>query len=1764
MSHRLKKKDSPTSLAFTQENVVKLLNLTKDSTLCNDFSVILTCATNGKDQLSYLKELSGKLKNGELQDKQNIFLLCSMFVQCMSRHPMRRTLAAILQSMSQEECLKKEVKKCMSGILSVVLALDKDANQSIRENTEIIAGLMENFKIGDEIVQDNYNLVLVYLQHALQQSFEMKMEHKNAVQQTQWMQNILAILKTTVAGVQKCENLTIDFEGKHSNLLLCLKGFLTLATNIIHHNFILDCQCAAGMLFPGIALLLPENPFSQFVMFISHWIKYGNETNFTFKPCALTKILLDAVKSCFDSHPTRMLLLLHSLLVKLPVKTLHNNHIGCSPSMFEEIFIERLIDNMKTIREKNCLILSFKTIAFWVNMAHKEIEKEDFSPHLIDILTSHVISHLFTYIDHKVDTIRHIVNATTKECFLILTKTNKNEIIDTIAKEYFSTDLKSRGNISIICHLTEFARVEKILNICPTLAIDVINLLANVDLAPHACDLYNLLSKKHFHEVQQSSKNISYWITMWVDNIYSALSGDNKEIKTNLSLRAMKNMGKDNSLPFDTLCGTGENKYRWRNLIDLNHMKMCLTHMDGQIRLDTLSLICNSSKTTDAVCHEDVVLLKYFLNYNMASESPSFRQQTVTNLKKILLRIVAHSLQMEKAGMLTGHRDHVGVYGQFLSWLISFCFENLYSSAPYCQVSLLLEVLLLVSAILHDSKDAILLTFITISDRDKVGFTDKLINCFDDTYDPNRLMVYRIFAFQPLFATILSNARARSIYQNTLERVSSPQPDISSIAAYYINFLALTICKDNLKSVYVDSDEKHLMNEHYFNSSNTVLFFLDNSMAVLKDQLSVMKSSLVSSSQNAPLYGILYCIRMLFQLQGEKIKQGAESNFSAFAQFLQDLVEAGIEIIEYVSPYVSSDAPEGHLCDASLAEVFQQLTLDEVDTNKIEFQAQVARMLLVCCWRSMKEVSLLLGVIVSNFSSVCSKENILLPKSLILKMWDMFCNILLRSKHAGAYELASLGFIKLCSVLWSSDDVQLQAIPSNSVKTLIEDLLSRTQYDNAQVTRRSAGLPFYLQALCTTEPAIKAKESLTFLMVSLTDLCKSSMGKHDVNKLVISLNILRAFYKDTKLCEDIFPYISDGVVIAVKGFSSSNWAIRNSCTILFSALMQRIFGVKKFKMTGREFFSRFPALFTFLLEQANVMVQKTTTDEAMNDYLHPSIFPVLLLLSHLYPATLEGTDSLMHLGNFVPHVRRCASSSVYKTRTMAAKAFTPLISVQKSTSCMQQLVCEIQELKNDDKTVTDQNTLHGLCLQLCSLLERDLVTATCEDLETIVSTCSQLSWICQFAGVCFVTKAVYLDIVLLLYHTDKFEGYKSVLVNVTLYLMETVTAPASEKIGYALFLRNAISFVCTILKTKGCVEELQWNHLKGSGEKSTQSLLHTCAVLVKSHHVEVRSTVLQLICDCPTLFHYVPSDFLTAYMEITFQHDVGDRSYPKMIEALASLLAIEKDADFDLCVQLWNKWYNHACVYGRISDTHRVAVVKFLAVFLKLCRSLSQEIDSLTTVFNQMWCFIEESSHPKQCNESRHEVAKMLYLKPVDNVYNYFICCINLLKDSDAEIREAAACNVYRIVRRSSDDDFYRPQPSVVIELLFNTVISKQISEDVNRCTAFLIRTMLQIESTGIKDAVRGNCEVVNSALSNRNELLKKFVVFEEGKDNPYYDEVEICRLAFQVLTQNRLKLNNEDSTIASLLSYCQSYVDTNKYSFRSNYIRKFLEHVCI
>ena len=633
-------------------------------------------------------------------------------------------------------------------------------------------------------------------------------------------------------------------------------------------------------------------------------------------------------------------------------------------------------------------------------------------------------------------------------------------------------------------------------------------------------------------------------------------------------------------------------------------------------------------KTTDHVDENDILLVKTFLRYNMAVENPSFRQQSIVCIKKLLTRFFAHSYQLEKNNDKEKELTHK-LYGDFISWFLQFIFSQLHLDAPYCQVSFSLELISLVTNFLDQQSTSSVIQYIYIVQTDKERFTSQLLECLSDTYDPNRLLVLKIFSKHVVFCSQPSVEDIQSLFEKALDDLFSPQPDISSVSAYQICYISI-VCDQSTVFKGIKNVELCDIDASPCISIINILF------RILKQQLETMKSGLVKASQSSPVHSVLFAIRSMFQVHEFNLKhRTVVANRAEFCDFVNNFIQVGFEIIDQVSPYVTNEAPEGQLCNVNLSDTFELLSLN-CDKDTI-LQAHIARMILVCCWRSMKEVSLILGMFITNFGNSPTDEG-LLSKDVYLAMWNMFNNIMLRSKHAGAYELASIGFLKLCSTLWLSTNESLRCLPINAVKELVSELTSVKPMENAQVTRRSAGLPFYLQSLSSTEPEVNGKSAFTFLMSSLTELCHHRLTEHDINKTVISLNVLRAFFKDAKMCEEVFPYIATGVKIALEGFGSSRWPIRNSCTLLFSALMQRIFGVKKVKMTGREFFSRYPQLYPHLVEKTELM--SSSTGDGGGDELHPSVFPILLLLSHLYPSTVEGTDSLMKLDVFMSAILR--------------------------------------------------------------------------------------------------------------------------------------------------------------------------------------------------------------------------------------------------------------------------------------------------------------------------------------------------------------------------------------------------------------------------------------------------------------------------------------------------------------------------------------------
>lgn len=76
-----------------------------------------------------------------------------------------------------------------------------------------------------------------------------------------------------------------------------------------------------------------------------------------------------------------------------------------------------------------------------------------------------------------------------------------------------------------------------------------------------------------------------------------------------------------------------------------------------------------------------------------------------------------------------------------------------------------------------------------------------------------------------------------------------------------------------------------------------------------------------------------------------------------------------------------------------------------------------------------------------------------------------------------------------------------------------------------------------------------ARLSTKVRIIKLTNRMLSVGGLRVIIKLCFGLvqvhacNILRALYRETKLGEDVFPFVSDGVVVAITGFHSNSWAV---------------------------------------------------------------------------------------------------------------------------------------------------------------------------------------------------------------------------------------------------------------------------------------------------------------------------------------------------------------------------------------------------------------------------------------------------------------------------------------------------------------------------------------------------------------------------------------------------------------------------------------------
>ncbi|XP_037553391.1 thyroid adenoma-associated protein homolog, partial [Nematolebias whitei] len=137
------------------------------------------------------------------------------------------------------------------------------------------------------------------------------------------------------------------------------------------------------------------------------------------------------------------------------------------------------------------------------------------------------------------------------------------------------------------------------------------------------------------------------------------------------------------------------------------------------------------------------------------------------------------------------------------------------------------------------------------------------------------------------------------------------------------------------------------------------------------------------------------------------------------------------------------------------------------------------------------------------------------------------------------------GFVRLTDTLCRSKSGTLQQLPALWLSEVLDEVRSSDPSSKLCATRRSAGIPFYIQALLSSEPKSSSCSLLKKTMKELTVLALPSpdrtTGSCSVPQ-VHALNILRALYRDARLGENIVPFVADGMKAAVLGFTSAVWA----------------------------------------------------------------------------------------------------------------------------------------------------------------------------------------------------------------------------------------------------------------------------------------------------------------------------------------------------------------------------------------------------------------------------------------------------------------------------------------------------------------------------------------------------------------------------------------------------------------------------------------------
>ncbi|XP_022090994.1 thyroid adenoma-associated protein homolog [Acanthaster planci] len=799
-----------------------------------------------------------------------------------------------------------------------------------------------------------------------------------------------------------------------------------------------------------------------------------------------------------------------------------------------------------------------------------------------------------------------------------------------------------------------------------------------------------------------------------------------------------------------------------------------------------------------------------------------------------------------------------------LDWLIEMCFGSLFPGACYQRKRAALDILAVVfeSLLSADKQQNTKVLMTWALDHGKCNLLSErnaslLLECIQDSSNDLRSSSYHLLAtFYPAplpSSSAYPYTSSSQVLCTALQLVSSPKVQESEAGALLTKliFYKHSVVK-SLKKLDGDmsSPPGSPVKSNSPSTENGTVHFVESLLTSLAFQLKCCKRNLLQAASVTPMHGLIRAIRRCVTEQPTMlgpIFASDPANWSALMEKLLAIVQdiTGFILLilsgrDRLSPSLEVQEEKEGQGKAStmmapsfgqMGEAIERLIADLAAYRTGEEEAgeggneemlglsEEHQLILACCWLNLKECSLLLGGLAEALPMCSEGDPGILTFDQVTMMANILVAILTRCRHKGAIDGCNQGFARLCSRLLASPCPELQAIP----KTLLDRVLALVTDEGAgsSFTKKSAGLPLLVESIVSAEPRGRERPLLAYVMTKLMALANEPLPSNPNDRLDLpqahALNVMMALFRCSAVGTDMMKHCPGAVEMAISGFASPCWMIRNCSMRLFGALVARMFGQKKVQdehsqintMSAITFFTRYPALQHFLLKELRKfkLGEELKGSEDEDDtkaggrlsggdemesssvewrqgqdavvgssgeagqgmagdgvgqrgglvgagggrrdegrlFLHPSLHPVLTLLSKLGPGV--GNSDTQSLWEFVEPVKQLAGSAICAVRELAARSLVPLI---RQHDVPQEIVGIIDQLPGIAESARDCNRLHGELLQVEKLFQAALQNESIqqEDLVGIQAKLGDRTWIAGHSNPCAPVRALFVNVAL--------------------------------------------------------------------------------------------------------------------------------------------------------------------------------------------------------------------------------------------------------------------------------------------------------------------------------------------------------------------------------------------------------------------------------